>query len=112
MSSLQMADQLVAMWLEDRKQAHQWVYLNCEGPRRVLDALEKKYPGIKLNKEKSFWHIFIPDELRIGHEAHFSQVLERYLNYLVKGELPEWEIPNMIAKYYTTTKALEIATNR
>ena len=41
MSSLQMADQLVAMWLEDRKQAHQWVYLNCEGPRRVLDALER-----------------------------------------------------------------------
>lgn len=41
MSSLQMADQLVAMWLEDRKQACQWVHLNCEGPRRVLDALER-----------------------------------------------------------------------
>jgi hypothetical protein len=30
----------------------------------------------------------------------------------VDGKLPEWEVPNMIAKYYTTTKALEIAKNK
>jgi hypothetical protein len=27
--------------------------------------------------------------------------------------MPSWEVPNMLAKYYTTTKALEIAlTNK
>jgi hypothetical protein len=26
-----------------------------------------------------------------------------------KGSMPEWEVPNMIAKYYTTTAALELA---
>jgi hypothetical protein len=48
----------------------------------------------------------IPDKYRIGHEAHFGQVTDRYLEYLDKGKLPEWEVPNMIAKYYTTTSAL------
>jgi hypothetical protein len=36
--------------------------------------------------------------------------MERYLQYLKDGKLPDWEVPCMIAKYYTTTKALEIAS--
>lgn len=70
--------------------------------------IQNKYPGIEVEKENEYWHIIIPDKYRIGHEAHFGQVMERYLNYLVAGNLPEWEIPNMIAKYYTTTTALEM----
>jgi len=31
------------------------------------------------------------------------------LEYLKNKNLPAWEVPNMIAKYYTTTQALEIA---
>ena len=31
------------------------------------------------------------------------------LQYLVDGKLPEWEVPNMTAKYYTTTTALKKA---
>lgn len=74
-----------------------------------IAKLQKKYPGIEIEKEKDFWHIIIPDKYRIGHEAHFGQVMERYLDYLVDGKLPEWEVPNMITKYYTTTTALEMA---
>ena len=37
---------------------------------------------------------------------------EKYLKYLVDGKLPEWEVPNMIAKYYVTTKALEMAKGK
>ena len=73
-----------------------------------LVKLQTKYPGIEVEKENDYWHIIIPNKYRIGHEAHFGQVMERYLNYLVDGKLPEWEIPNMIAKYYTTTEALKI----
>jgi len=77
--------------------------------RISLAKLQTKYPGIELEKENGYWHIIIPDKYRIGHEAHFGQVMERYLDYLVDGKLPEWEVPNMIAKYYTTTTALKMA---
>ena len=52
---------------------------------------------------------YIPAEYRIGHEAHFGKVTQTFLKYLVDGKLPDWEVPNMIAKYYTTTRALELA---
>ena len=71
--------------------------------------LQKKYPGISLSKEEQRWHVQIPDTYRIGHEAHFRQVTERYLQYLVDGQLADWEVPNMISKYYTTTQALDMA---
>lgn len=78
----------------------------------AINNLQSKYPGIELKKEKDHWHILIPDKYRVGHEAHFGQVMDRYLDYLVKGKLPNWEIPNMIAKYYTTIHALEIASKK
>ena len=51
----------------------------------------------------------IPDSYRVGHEAHFGQVTENFLRYLSEGELPDWEVPGMIAKYYTTTQAWKMA---
>jgi len=55
------------------------------------------------------WTVEIPAQYSIGHEAHFGQVTEKYLQYLKDGKLPEWEVPNMIVKYYTTTEALRLA---
>jgi len=77
-------------------------------PRAVME-LQKKYPGIKLQPAGGKWHLFVPDKYRVGHEAHFGQVTERFLQYLVDGKLPDWEVPNMKAKYYVTTTALEMA---
>ncbi len=71
--------------------------------------LQQKYTGVELKREGNAWHILIPDKYRVGHEAHFGQVTEKYLHYLIEGKLPDWEAPNMLAKYYTTTKALELA---
>lgn len=68
------------------------------------------YPGIVLNKVKEgVWQVGIPDNYRVGHEAHFGQVTEHFLEYLKDGKLPDWEVPNMIAKYYVTTSALDMA---
>jgi hypothetical protein len=53
--------------------------------------------------------VVIPDSYKEGHEAHFARVTENFLKYLEEGELPSWEVPNMLAKYYTTTSALEWA---
>ncbi len=75
----------------------------------ALQQLEGKYPGLSLEKSKTGWKIVIPAKYKVGHEAHFAQVMERYLQYLKDGKLPEWEVPGMLAKYYTTTKALEMS---
>ncbi|MEN8226370.1 MAG: putative oxidoreductase C-terminal domain-containing protein [Bacteroidota bacterium] len=71
----------------------------------------EKYPGLELKRNNSGWIVMVPDKYRIGHEAHFAQVTQKYLQFLADGKLPEWEVPNMIAKYYVTTQALELAKN-
>jgi predicted dehydrogenase len=75
----------------------------------AVAGLQLKYPDIHLKTDGKIFEIVIPDHYRIGHEEHFAQVMERFLKYVEKGILPEWEVPNMIAKYYTTTKAWEMA---
>lgn len=79
---------------------------------QAFDALKAKYPGISLIKHGSEWLVEIPALYRTGHEAHFGEVMERFLNYQAKNQLPEWEVPNMLVKYYITTKALEMAKSK
>ena len=68
------------------------------------------HAGLNLEKvDELTWKVSIPDQYKVGHEAHFSQVTEKYLEYLKAGKLPEWEVPNMIVKYYTATEALKMA---
>jgi predicted dehydrogenase len=76
---------------------------------KAVIALNKKYAGIQLAKSKQGWIINIPAALKEGHEAHFAGVTENYLRYLSNGSLPAWEVPNMLAKYYTTTTGLTLA---
>jgi hypothetical protein len=74
-----------------------------------METIRQKYAGVGLKRLPTSWEVVIPDSYKVGHEAHFAQVTKNYLSYLVDGKLPDWEVPNMIAKYYTTTKALEMA---
>ncbi|MDR1864579.1 MAG: Gfo/Idh/MocA family oxidoreductase [Bacteroidales bacterium] len=74
-----------------------------------LAKVQAKYPDVGLQKNDAGWEVLVPEKYHNGHEAHFGQVTERFLQYLIDGKLPEWEVPNMIAKYYTTTRALEMA---
>ncbi len=76
----------------------------------AFQQVEAKYPGIALSEiDELTWQVKIPDSYKVGHEAHFGQVTEDFLDYLSEGSLPDWEIPNMIVKYYTTTEALKQA---
>ncbi|MHC4171457.1 MAG: putative oxidoreductase C-terminal domain-containing protein [Planctomycetota bacterium] len=77
--------------------------------RKAVAELQRRYPGLALKRQANGWQVVIPQEHRIGHEAHFRQVTEVYLQYLADGKMPQWEVPNMIAKYYITTKALQLA---
>jgi predicted dehydrogenase len=80
--------------------------------KAINQDIATMYPGLKLVKiEDKLWTVEIPDQYKVGHEAHFAQVTEKFLRYLTWGKLPEWEVPNMITKYYTTTKALEMAAS-
>jgi predicted dehydrogenase len=74
-----------------------------------LKIVQAKYPGVELKKNAKGWEVIIPEKYKDGHEAHFGRVTEKYLDYLRNGDMPKWEVPNMIAKYYTTTRALAIA---
>ena len=76
---------------------------------KAVVRLQAVYPGLEVQPEGDKWHIVIPAGHRTDHEAHFGQVMEKFLTFLKNGKLPAWEVPNMIAKYYTTTKALEMA---
>ncbi len=78
------------------------------------DAIGKniasKFPGVHAKKmDEGSWILDIPGEFKVGHEAHFGQVTEKFLDYLREGRLPDWEIPNMIVKYYTTTEGMKKA---
>ena len=76
----------------------------------AIQGLSEKYPGIALEKiSDNMWTLNIPDSYKVGHEAHFGQVTKKYLQCLVDGKLPDWEVPNMITKYYTTTEGLKAA---
>ncbi len=76
-----------------------------------ISELQVEFPGIKAEKiSDKVWKILVPDLLKIGHEAHFGQVTNNFLKYFKKGKLPDWEIPNMKAKYYTTIEAYKLAT--
>ncbi len=78
----------------------------------AFEGLKTKYAGINLVKQDNEWLVEIPAIYRTGHEAHFGEVMERFLDYKAKNQLPAWEVPNMLVKYYTTTKALELAKNK
>ena len=71
--------------------------------------IQKKFPGVELKKLAVGWEVIVPEKYKEGHEAHFARVTEKFLEYLKNKNLPAWEVPNMIAKYYTTIQALELA---
>ncbi|MEZ4992893.1 MAG: putative oxidoreductase C-terminal domain-containing protein [Saprospiraceae bacterium] len=75
----------------------------------LKQQLAEKHPGLDLKASENGWEVIIPEEYKVGHEAHFTQVMKKFLEYLEKGGLPEWEVPNMIAKYYVTTEGYKLS---
>lgn len=75
----------------------------------MITRLQQQYPGAGYVEMPDGWELQIPDEFHYGHEAHFGMVAQSFFEYLRDGALPEWEVPNMISKYYITTHAREMA---
>jgi predicted dehydrogenase len=84
------------------------------GVRRAIEkrvaALASRYPGVAVEDRGAEVRVTIPDRYRVGHEAHFGQVTNQFFEYLRHPEsLPAWEEANMLAKYYVTTKGVEVS---
>ena len=78
--------------------------------RRRLEQLQRTCAGLSVRTEGARFHVLIPDALRTSHEAHFTLVIRRFLDYLKRPEtLPAWEDPNLLAKYFVTTEAIRLA---
>ncbi|MEP0711908.1 putative oxidoreductase C-terminal domain-containing protein [Algoriphagus sp.] len=79
----------------------------------VKEQLQDRFPGLDLEKTGvGNYKILIPAEYHNGHEAHFAQVTEKYLEYFTNKNMPSWEVPNMIVKYFTTTEGLRKAEEK
>lgn len=73
----------------------------------AMDEIHKEWPGVGFTFTDDQIRIDIPEEYKVGHEAHFTEVTRKFLSYLKAGELPEWEKDFMLTKYYITTEAYE-----
>jgi predicted dehydrogenase len=76
---------------------------------KAMGRLQDRYPGLALVKTAKGWEVVVPDIFSPDHEATFAKVTKKYLGFVQSGVMPNWEVANMLAKYYTTMKALEMA---
>jgi hypothetical protein len=73
--------------------------------KKKVDALQVKYPGIAIQDLGQEMLVTIPDHYRGGQ---FARLTATFLEYLRNPEsVPAWEKASLLAKYYTTTQALE-----
>ena len=76
---------------------------------QALTEIGATYPGVKAvsaeGVEGATWKIDVPKKYDIGHEAHFSQVMQQFLSWMKAGQMPERERRNLLVKYYTLTEA-------
>lgn len=75
----------------------------------AISALQGRYPGVGVRREGDTWAVTVPATYAVGHEAHFGQVTETFLQYVRDGAMPAWEVPSMLTKYATTMKAYEMS---
>jgi len=79
--------------------------------QKTIEKIQITYPFVTLSRPlpDGTVRIDIPLEKRAGHEEHFKHVAQQFFEYLANRNMPDWEISNTLAKYYVTTKAVEIA---
>jgi hypothetical protein len=77
--------------------------------KKRVEEMQQNFPGVGLIPTDKGWKLSIPEKYSIGHEAHFAQVVRRYLDFLPNKKIPDWEDKAILAKYFITTKALSKA---
>lgn len=77
-----------------------------------IAKLQKDFEGVGIEKTIEGYKVTVPAKYIENHEEHFARVVQSYLGYLDKNNMPNWEVPNMLAKYYTTSSALTLAQTK
>jgi predicted dehydrogenase len=75
----------------------------------AVEHLQGRWPGVAVHREGDHFVVDVPPKYDVGHEAHFAQVTSNFLRFLREGEMPEWEVPNMLVKYHTIMRAYEMS---
>jgi predicted dehydrogenase len=80
--------------------------------KNKISDLQAQWPGVGMQNQGSDIHIVIPEKFRVGHEAHFAQVANLFFQYMASPKsTPAWERPNMLVKYFISTKGVELGQN-
>jgi len=66
---------------------------------KVKVRFQQKYPGFDLIQKGNEW-IVKPGTFKGTNSAQVA------IGYILNNSMPAWEVPNMIAKYYTTTSGV------
>jgi predicted dehydrogenase len=78
--------------------------------RDKCDALQRDFAGLSVLDLGAEAQMLIPESWRAEHEDHFGAVMEEFVRYFhTPRAVPPWERPNALARYYITTKAVEMA---
>jgi hypothetical protein len=81
---------------------------NAAAVEKRVAALQSHWPGLTAIPVGADIKIVVPEKFRVGHEAHFGQVSNRFFEYVTSPKsLPLWETPYMLAKYAVSTKGVE-----
>ena len=97
--------------VEIRQEAMPELYITpaSEAAQRKVAALQACWPGLGAEQSAGALRLAIPSRFRVGHEQHFAQVAARFLEYVQAPQsMPSWVNPNMLAKYFVTTKGVEL----
>jgi predicted dehydrogenase len=49
---------------------------------KKIETLQAKFPGVAVEDMGDQMRVTIPDKYRVGHEEHFAQVTDRFLEYI------------------------------
>ena len=74
-----------------------------------IGKLAERWPGVAVKELGGRWEVVIPEQFKVGHEAHFGQVSALFLGYLQGKPVPAWEVPNTLAKYRTLMEAWRLS---
>ena len=78
--------------------------------REKCGSLQREFVGMSVTDTGAEAQVHIPDGWRAGHEDHFAAVMDEFVRYFhAPRSVPPWEKPNALARYYITTKAVEMA---
>ncbi len=78
--------------------------------RARCDAFQHDLAGLSVADLGAEWQVVIPESWRATHEDHFGAVMEEFGRYFqTPRAVPAWEHANALARYYITTKAVEMS---